>query len=49
MVDSSSQEGEEKKKSTEVKTFSVPFSLGENKENITVVMKNNFLLSNVEF
>ena len=34
-MDSSSQEGGEKKKVTEVKTFPVQFSLGEKKENIT--------------
>ncbi|WP_269623974.1 tetratricopeptide repeat protein [Prochlorococcus marinus] len=33
---SSSQKGEGKKKVTEVKTFSVPFALGEIKENITI-------------
>ena len=36
MVDSSSQEGEGKKKITEVKTFPVPIGLGEIKENITL-------------
>jgi len=36
MMDSSSQEGDGKKKMTEVKTFSVPFALGEIKTNITV-------------
>ena len=36
MMDSSSQEEEGKKKITEVKTFPVPFSLGEKKENITI-------------
>ena len=36
-MDSSSQEEEEgKNKITEAKTFSVPFSLGEIKENITI-------------
>jgi hypothetical protein len=35
-MDSSSQEREEKKKLTEVKTFSVPFALGKKTENITV-------------
>ncbi len=35
-MNSSSQEEEEKKKITKVKTFSVPFSLGEKKENITI-------------
>ena len=35
-MDSSNQEGEEKKKITEVKTFSVPFALGEIKENIII-------------
>ena len=35
-MDSSSQEGEKKKKITEVKTFPVPFALGEIKENITI-------------
>ena len=35
-MDSSSQEGEIKKKMTEVKTFPVPFALGEKKENITI-------------
>ncbi len=35
-MDSSSQDGEGKKKVTEVKTFPVPFALGEIKENITV-------------
>ncbi len=35
-MDSSSQEGEEKKKIPEVKTFPVPFSLGEIKKNITL-------------
>ena len=35
-MDSSSQEGGEKKKVTEVKTFPVPFALGEKKENITI-------------
>ena len=36
MVDSSSQEGEEKKKITEVKTFPVQFPLRENKGNLTI-------------
>ncbi len=35
-MDSSSQEGEEKKKITEVKTLPVPFALGEIKENISI-------------
>jgi len=35
-MDSSSQEGEEKKKITEIKTYSVPYELEEIKENITV-------------
>ena len=35
-MDSSSQEGGEKKKVTEIKTFPVPFALGEIKENITI-------------
>ena len=35
-MDSSSQEGEEKKKITEVKTFPVPFALGETQENLTI-------------
>ena len=35
-MDSSSQEGEAKKKITEVKTFPVRFALGEIKENITI-------------
>ena len=35
-MDSSNQEGEGKKKINEVKTFSVPFSLEEIKENITI-------------
>ena len=35
-MDSSSQEGEEKKKITEVKTFAVPFALGEIKTNISI-------------
>jgi tetratricopeptide (TPR) repeat protein len=35
-MDSSSQKGERKKKITEVKIFSVPFDLGEIKENITI-------------
>ena len=35
-MDSSSQEGEGKKKLTEVKTFSVPFPFGEFKENIAI-------------
>ena len=35
-MDSSIQEGEENKKITEVKTFSVPFALGEIKENIFI-------------
>ena len=35
-MNSSSQEGKEKKKITKVKTFPVPISLGEIKENITV-------------
>ena len=36
-MDSSSQEGEEKKKVTEVKTFPVPFALEEEKkENISI-------------
>ncbi len=35
-MDSSSQEGKRKKKITEVKTFSVPFSLKEIKESITI-------------
>ena len=35
-MDSSSQEGEGKKKITEVKTFPVPFPLRENQENITI-------------
>ena len=34
-MDSSNQEGEGKKKITEVKIFPVPFVLGEIKENIT--------------
>ncbi len=38
-MDSSSQEGEKKKKITEVKTFPVPFALGEIKENITIKTK----------
>jgi len=36
MMDSSNQEGERKKKTTEVQTFSVPFALGEIKENLTI-------------
>ena len=35
-MDSSSQEGEEQKKITEVNTFPVPFPLRENQENITI-------------
>ncbi len=35
-MDSSGQEGEEKKKVIEVRTFPVPFALGEIKENITI-------------
>ena len=35
-MDSSSQEGGEKKKVTEVKAFTVPYSLRENQENITI-------------
>jgi tetratricopeptide (TPR) repeat protein len=35
-VDSSSQEAKEKKKVNEIKTFTVPFALGEIKENITI-------------
>ena len=35
-MDSSNQEREEKKKITEVKTFAVPFALGEIKENISI-------------
>ena len=35
-MNSSNQEGEEKKKITEVKTFSVPLSLGEIKENLSI-------------
>ena len=35
-MDVSSQEGGEKKKITEVKTFPVPFALGEIKENISI-------------
>ena len=35
-MDSSSQKGEKKKKITEVKIFSVPFALGEIKENFTI-------------
>ena len=35
-MDISSQEEEEKKKITEVKTFPVPFALGEVKKNITI-------------
>ena len=35
-MDSSSQEGGERKKVTEVKTFSVPFALGEKKEKISI-------------
>ena len=35
-MDSSSQEGEGKKKVTEVKTFPVPFSLKQNQDNITI-------------
>ena len=35
-MDSSRQEGGEKKKVTEVKTFPVPFALGEIKEKITI-------------
>jgi len=35
-MDSSTQEGEAKKKITEVKTFPVPFTLGEIKTNITI-------------
>ena len=35
-MDISSQEGDEKKKVNEIKTFSVPFALGEKKENLTV-------------
>ncbi len=35
-MNSSSQEGERKKKITEVKIFPVPFALGEKKENITI-------------
>ena len=35
-MDSSNQEGEQKKKTNEVKTFPVPFALGEIKENITI-------------
>ena len=36
MVDSSNQEGEGKKKVNELKTFPVPFALGEIKTNITI-------------
>ena len=36
MMDSSNQEGEGKKKITEVKTFPVPFALRENQENISI-------------
>ena len=39
-MDSSSQEGEEKKKITEVKTFPVPFALGEIKENVSISTNN---------
>ena len=35
-MDSSSQEGEGKKKITEAKTFPVPFALGKIKENISL-------------
>ena len=35
-MDSPSQKGEGKKKITEVKTFPVPFALGEVKKNITI-------------
>ena len=35
-MNSSNQEGEIKKKMTEVTTFSVPFTLGEKKENLTI-------------
>ena len=35
-MNSSSQEGGGKKKISEVKTFLVPFALGEIKENITI-------------
>ena len=35
-MDISSQEGERKKKTTEIKTFPVPFPLGEIKENIII-------------
>ena len=35
-MDSSSQDGEGKKKVMEVKTFPVPFALGEIKTNITI-------------
>ena len=35
-MDGSSQEGDVKKKVTEIKTFPVPFALGEIKTNITI-------------
>jgi len=35
-MNGSGQEGEEKQKITKVKTFPVPFALGEKKENITI-------------
>ena len=38
-MDSSSQDGEGKKKVTEIKIFSVPFALGEIQENITINTK----------
>ena len=38
-MDSSSQEGGEKKKVNEIKTFPVPFALREKKENITITAK----------
>ena len=39
-MDSSSQEGEGKKKITEVKTFPTPFALEENQDNITITTNN---------
>ncbi len=44
-MDSSSQEGEEKKKITEVKTFPVPFALGEIKEKISISTNTTSKLS----
>ena len=35
-MDSSNQEAEENKKATDIKTFPIPFALGENQENITI-------------